>query len=378
MDGVGENTDPFGNAVYHAHTPHLDTLRTHHPFTTLYAHGPHVGLPHHSDMGNSEVGHNTMGAGRIYDQGAQCVLNALQSGKIFLSETWQKLMAHVREQDATLHFLGLLSDGNVHSHEQHLYALMEKAAQLGIPKIRLHLLLDGRDVPPKSAHKHIERLLIKIQKIESASGCHIKIASGGGRMRLTMDRYEADWAMVERGWRHHVLGEGKRYSSIHEYLDTIKTHSGSDQYLEGFVITDHKGPTGKIESGDAVVCFNFRADRAIQISRAFVEKDFPYFDRQIPLDVFYVGLTSYDGDLHIPQNTLVSGPQITECLSWLLCERGIRQWACSETQKFGHVTFFWNGNVSGYFDQGLEKYHEIPSLEGLCPSPSRDASSCHH
>lgn len=366
MDGVGEREESFGNAVKLAPTPNLDTLRAQHPWTQLWAHGPHVGLASLQDMGNSEVGHNTIGAGRIYDQGAKCVANAIASGDIYKGEVWQRLMAHLQQHDSTLHFLGLLSDGNVHSHHEHLYALMEQACRDGITSQRLHILLDGRDVPPQSAPVYLRALITKMIELNQRYSADIAVASGGGRMRLTMDRYEADWGMVRRGWQHHVLGQGKAYSSIESYLDEL-THLDyvTDQSLEGFVIHDDQGqPCGPIRDGDGVVCFNFRADRAVEMTRAFCESEFSGFHRQVVPKVLYVGLTCYDGDAQLPQDYLVSGPQIRHSLGWLMSEWGIRQWACSETQKFGHITFFWNGNRAAPFEPSLETYVEIPSLAG--------------
>lgn len=364
MDGVGERQESFGNAVRLAPTPHLDTLRAQHPWTRLWAHGPHVGLASLQDMGNSEVGHNTIGAGRIYDQGAKCVATAIAAGEIYSGAVWQRLIAHLKQHGSALHFLGLLSDGNVHSHHAHLHALMEQACRDGITTLRLHILLDGRDVPPQSAPIYLRALMAKITELSQRYSADIAVASGGGRMRLTMDRYEADWAMVRRGWQHHVLGQGTPYSSMASYLDELSHMDyASDQYLEGFVIHDDQGqPCGPIRDGDGVVCFNFRADRAVEITRAFCEPSFSEFQRQVVPKVMYVGLTCYDGDKSLPQDYLVTGPQIKQSLGWLMSQWGVRQWACSETQKFGHITFFWNGNRADPFEPSLETYVEIPSL----------------
>ncbi|MCY4381408.1 MAG: 2,3-bisphosphoglycerate-independent phosphoglycerate mutase [Proteobacteria bacterium] len=368
-DGVGLSAETFGNAVQLARTPNMDYLKQYHPHGTLFAHGPHVGLASEHDVGNSEVGHNTLGAGQIYDQGAKSVDQAISSGKAFVSPTWLQLIAHIKQHGSTLHFLGLLSDGNVHSHEKHLHILMAKACEEEVQNIRLHLLFDGRDVAARSAEQYVARLNKVIRKLITQYQVNIQIASGGGRMHMTMDRYEADWPMVARGWDHHVLGRGQRYSQLTDYFAHInKQMPATDQHLEGFVIADESGPVGAIEDGDGVLCFNFRADRVIQISKAFCQtNDFSYFTRHRVPKVFYVGLTCYDGDLLIPKNFLVQGPAIKNPLSQLLVSQGIHQWACSETQKFGHVTFFWNGNTSGYFNPDLELYHNIPSLSG-CPS----------
>lgn len=380
MDGIGVTESKKGNAVAHATTPSMDQLKREGLYTTLEARGHHVGLANPDDLGGSEVGHNTMGAGQIYPQGASLVDKALSSGTIFQTNTWHKLIAQTKSSkisakvsnhhlypttQPTLHFLGLLSDGGLHSHQDHLHQLMAQAAKEGATRQRLHVLLDGRDVPPHSAQRYLQTLEDKCQTLMSRyPDADIRIASGGGRMKLTMDRYEADWTMVYRGWCHHVKGEGTPFLSAMEALKTLREQNPqlSDQDLPGFVITDaSKNPIGTIEDGDGVVCFNFRADRAVEISRAFTETDFSRFPRGHTPDVFYCSLVLYDGDLNIPPNYLVHSPPLPRPLSQVLSERGLRQFACSETQKFGHVTFFWNGNRSGKWDDQREEYLQIPS-----------------
>lgn len=361
MDGIGDIDSNFGNAVNLAWTPYLDWFKQNSLYRKLYAHGTYVGLPTDSDIGNSEVGHNAFGAGRIFDQGAKLVNVALESGGLFEGEAWQKATARVRENGSTLHFLGLLSDGNVHSHEKHLYTMMEQAVKDGVKKIAVHALLDGRDVGEKSAETYIERLEAKIHELSSAD-VHICVGSAGGRMTITMDRYEADWAMVEKGWKVHVLGEGEMYPRLSKAISHYRQDPKlTDQYLPGFVIGHDGKANAPIVDGDSVLFFNFRGDRAIEISRAFQEKEFSYFDRGRFPEVFYAGMMEYDGDAHIPSNYLVSPPQFQGTLGERLASKGVRQFACSETQKFGHVTYFWNGNKSGYFDEKLEHYLEIPS-----------------
>lgn len=363
MDGVGIREQTFGNAVSLAHTPYLDFLAQMPLCSRLKAHGLSVGLPSDKDMGNSEVGHNTLGAGRIFQQGAKLVHQAIDSKEMFKSAVWQNLVKG--GQSSTLHFIGLLSDGNVHSHEKHLHAMMKQACQDGAKKIRLHILLDGRDVEPESAEVYVNRLEGVIAQIET-SECDIKIASGGGRMKLTMDRYEADWSMVELGWQTHVLGEGRQFkdasSALRAYRDEGYT---DDQFLPPFVIGDSMGrAVGEVHDGDSVLFFNFRGDRSIQISTAFTQEEFDKFPRKRHPKVFYAGMMQYDGDLAIPAHYLVSPPLINQTLGEHICELGLRQWACSETQKYGHVTYFWNGNRSGHFDQKLEEYFEIESDAG--------------
>ena len=365
MDGVGIGKEDETNAVYVANTPNLDRLFKSKLFCTLQAHGTAVGLPSDKDMGNSEVGHNAIGAGRVVDQGAKLVNKAIKTGKIFESKSW-KIVVERAKKGGTVHFLGLVSDGNVHSHIDHLYALIDKCVEIGIKKVRVHALLDGRDVDERSALRYIIPLEKKLSEISKKKGFDYKIASGGGRMKITMDRYEADWEMVKRGWETHVHGKGRPFRSAEEAIRTFYKENPDiiDQYIDPFVIVDENGnPVGPIRDGDSVICFNFRGDRVIEISRAFTEKDFDKFDRGPLPDVFYVGMMLYDGDKNIPPNYLVEPPIIENTISEYLCAEGIRSFAIAETQKFGHVTYFWNGNRSGYIDERLEKYVEIKSDE---------------
>jgi 2,3-bisphosphoglycerate-independent phosphoglycerate mutase len=364
MDGIGIGRGDATDAVAQAHTPYLKMLASKHLHTSLTAHGPAVGMPTQDDMGNSEVGHNALGAGRIFDQGAKLVSHAIHTGSVFESPTWQTLAQRCRSGAHTLHFLGLLSDGNVHSHITHLFTMLERAAFERIPKVRIHVLLDGRDVPRASAHTYLQQLEHLLATLQQNTGFDYRIASGGGRMRITMDRYEADWPMVERGYRTHVLGDARPFASAEEALNTLRTetpHIG-DQDLDPFVITHNGHPVGPILDGDTVVGFNFRGDRMLQITRAFEDPTFKHFKHTPLRKVFFAGMTLYDGDTHCPQHYLVSPPTIDCTLSEVLCNAGVSQLACSETQKYGHVTYFWNGNRSGMFNPKLETYIEIPSL----------------
>ncbi|MCB0965841.1 MAG: 2,3-bisphosphoglycerate-independent phosphoglycerate mutase [Ilumatobacter sp.] len=369
-DGVGVAPDGPSNAVAVADTPHLDELTQSELATELAAHGPAVGLPSDDDMGNSEVGHNALGAGRVFAQGAKLVNKAIETGAIFESEVWQHAVEHGRT--GTMHFIGLHSDGNVHSHNEHLYAMLRRAATEGVTSAAVHILHDGRDVPAQSALGYIERTEAVLAEINATPGRHFRIASGGGRMYITMDRYEADWAMVERGYRAHAWGEGRPFASATEAVETMYAEAEaagkapSDQYLREFVVVDEFGPVGRVFDGDAVIVYNFRGDRSIEISRAFEEADFTPFSRLGPNgepapDVFFAGMLQYDGDALVPKRYLVAPPQIDRTMSHYLCAEGVRSFAVSETQKYGHVTYFWNGNRSGYIDPTLETYVEIPS-----------------
>jgi len=363
MDGIGIGKDYAGNAVYLAKKPALDRLFKSTLYTTLQAHGKAVGLPSDDDMGNSEVGHNALGAGRVFAQGAKRVNMAISDGSIFKSEVWKKLVSRCINNGHVLHFIGLLSDGNVHSHIDQLFSMLRESSLEKVIHARVHILLDGRDVPEKSALTYIDKLEEVLKTINEENGCDYRIASGGGRMVTTMDRYFADWTVVERGWKAHVLGIGRQFSSACEAVETYyrEDPNVTDQYLQSFVITDNGVPVGTINDGDSVIFFNFRGDRAIEISMAFDYGDFKGFDRRKKPETFYAGMMEYDGDLHIPKNFLVAPPEIDRTIGQYLCAQKVTSFAISETQKFGHVTYFWNGNNSGYIDESLEKYIEIPS-----------------
>ncbi len=362
MDGVGIAPAGDGNAVKRAYTPTLDRIMKEYPMVQLKAHGTAVGLPSDEDMGNSEVGHNALGSGQVFAQGAKLVTASIESGKLFSSDAWNQEVNNVKESGGTLHFLGLFSDGNVHSHIDHLKALISHAKEDGVKRVRVHILLDGRDVGETSALDYVNPFEEFLAGLRS-DDFDIMIASGGGRMNITMDRYEANWAMVEKGWRTHVLGEGRQFASAAEAIETYRSESHViDQDLPAFVIAKDGAPVGTVEDGDSVIFFNFRGDRSIEISKAFEGgSDFAYFDRVRVPKVVYAGMLEYDGDLHIPSRYLVSPPEITNTMGEYLADTGIAQYAISETQKYGHVTYFWNGNKSGKFSEELETYVEVPS-----------------
>ena len=360
MDGVGLCDRVEGNAVKQADTPTLDMLFANYHCFKLRAHGTAVGLPSDDDMGNSEVGHNALGAGQVFAQGAKLVSQAIESGRMFENDAWKQIIDGAR--NGTLHFLGLFSDGNVHSHIDHLKAMITRAKQDGIKRVRVHILLDGRDVGETSALEYVlpfESFLAGL----NGNGFDARIASGGGRMNITMDRYEANWGMVEKGWHVHVLGEGRQFASAEEAINVLRAETGAiDQDLAPFVIAENGRPVGTIEDGDSVVFFNFRGDRAIEISKAFEGKEsFDKFDRVRVPKITYAGMLEYDGDTHVPSRYLVAPPEISNTMGEFLVAHGERQLAISETQKYGHVTYFWNGNRSGKFSEELEEYIEIPS-----------------
>ncbi|MBR5966741.1 MAG: 2,3-bisphosphoglycerate-independent phosphoglycerate mutase [Treponema sp.] len=359
MDGVGYGKYEEGDAVKASRMKYLDWFKANCPNTKLKAHGTAVGLPTDDDMGNSEVGHNAMGCGRVFAQGAKLVGESISTGSMYQGAVWKKLVKNVQDKNSTLHFIGLVSDGNVHSHIDHLKAMVAQANKEGVKKIRVHALLDGRDVPPTSALEYFEPL----QKFLADFGADYQIASGGGRMFMTMDRYNADWSMVERGWKAHVLGEGRQFASAVEAIETYRKEVPGvlDQDMHEFVIAKDGKPVGTIEDGDSVVYFNFRGDRALEITAAFEEKNFDHFDRKRVPQVEYAGMMEYDGDNHKPAQYLVNPPSIDRTMGEYLTKSGVHLMAISETQKYGHVTYFFNGNRPGEFDKSLETYVEVPS-----------------
>ena len=375
MDGVGLAPAGESNAVYLARTPNLDRLMQNYPMIPLRAHGTAVGLPSDDDMGNSEVGHNALGSGQVFAQGAKLVSASIESGKMFASDTWKELIANAKK-GGKLHFLGLFSDGNVHSHIDHLKAMLTEAKKEGVATFRVHILLDGRDVGETSALEYIDPFEAFLAELNADGTCDARIASGGGRMQITMDRYEANWKMVELGWKTHVIGEGRQFTSAHEAVVTYREETHAiDQDLPPFVIAKDGRPVGTIDDGDSVIFFNFRGDRAIEISRAFEGgADFDKFDRVKVPKVIYAGMLEYDGDLHIPSRYLVNPPEITNTMGEYLAGTGLSQYAISETQKFGHVTYFWNGNRSGKFSEELETYEEVPS--DIVPFEQRPWMKC--
>ncbi|MCL2519841.1 MAG: 2,3-bisphosphoglycerate-independent phosphoglycerate mutase [Spirochaetaceae bacterium] len=364
MDGVGYGKYNEGDAVAGALMNHLRQLAANNPHTQLKAHGTAVGLPSDDDMGNSEVGHNAIGAGRVFAQGAKLVGESIASGNMYKGEAWQKLVKQVKDNGSTLHFIGLLSDGGVHSNINHLKAMIAQAKAEGVKRVRIHALLDGRDVGETSALDYFDPFEDYLKSLND-SNFDAHIASGGGRMQITMDRYNAGWPMVQRGWQTHVLGEGRQFANAREAITLLREETGAiDQDIPPFVIAENNAPIGTIEDGDSVILFNFRGDRAIEISRAFTEENFTEFERGRFPKVLYAGMMQYDGDLHIPANFLVNPPSIDRTFPEYLCNMSVKQFSISETQKFGHVTYFFNGNRSGKFDNKLEVYTEVPSDKG--------------
>ncbi|KAH6780969.1 Phosphoglycerate mutase [Perilla frutescens var. hirtella] len=367
LDGWGEANPNQYNCIHAADTPTMDSLKKVAPerWRLVKAHGTAVGLPSDDDMGNSEVGHNALGAGRIYAQGAKLVDIALETGKIYKGEGFKYIEESF--EDGTLHLIGLLSDGGVHSRLDQLQLLLKGASEHGAKRIRVHILTDGRDVLDGSSVGFVETLENDLAKLHE-KGVDAQIASGGGRMYVTMDRYENDWDVVKRGWDAQVLGEAPhKFTSAIEAVKKLREAPGAnDQFLPPFVIVDDNGKAvGPIVDGDAVVTFNFRADRMVMLAKALEYENFDKFDRVRYPKIRYAGMLEYDGELKLPSHYLVSPPEIERTSGEYLVHNGIRTFACSETVKFGHVTFFWNGNCSGCFNPEMEEYIEIPSDIGI-------------
>jgi 2,3-bisphosphoglycerate-independent phosphoglycerate mutase len=363
LDGVGIGNCKEGDIVSRANTPTLDWLAQNALAARLKAHGTAVGMPSDADMGNSEIGHNAIGCGRVFAQGARLVNESIEKRTLFDGAVWRELIANVIDHQSRLHFIGLLSDGNVHSHINHLEAMLAEAKKEGVEKTGVHILLDGRDVPPTSALDYVERLENFLAGLKKNRNIDFAIVSGGGRMKITMDRYQANWGMVELGWKTHVLGEGRKFGSAPEAIETLRRENPGviDQDLPPFVIAREGVARGPIAENDSVIFFNFRGDRAIEISMAFEEDEFDKFPRGPKLNLKYAGMMQYDGDALIPKNYLVDPPGIDRTVGEYLARAGVKQLAISETQKFGHVTYFFNGNRSGKFDDALEDYIEVPS-----------------
>ena len=375
LDGVGLRQDRYGNAVLQAHTEFIDQLFEKYPWVSLEASGEAVGILK-GQMGNSEVGHNALGAGRIIKQGIAKIEDDFQTGAIWQSAAWRGAIANVKEHSSTLHFSGIFSDGGVHSSLSQLFKMLEQAQKEGIERVRIHLVLDGRDVPPQSADQYIKILEDKIQYLKTISDFPLdyRIASGGGRMVFIADRYESDWSIVKKGWDALVYGKADHYfTNVTQAITEMRAKEPSlqDQYFPSFVIvkqnSDHQPdpsqPVGLVKDGDSFIYYDFRADRALEITKAFTEQNFHGFDRGTennrPLNVYFAGMTEYDADQHIPAHCLVAPIKITNTLHEILSSNNISQLAVAETVKFGHITYYFNGN--SYEPTKKEEFLEIKS-----------------
>ena len=369
LDGVGLRREIAGNAVKQAHTEFLNFAVANYKTTALAASGEAVGILADS-MGNSEVGHNALGSGQIIKQGISSINDAISSGAIWETPTWKDIISRLKENNSTLHFSGIFSDGNVHSSIYHLERMIEQAHAEGIKRIRVHLVLDGRDTPPQSCLQYIGELEAFFASFPDHPD--YRIASGGGRMVFVADRYESDWSVVKAGWDAIVNGMAPhQFTSATAAINTFREKDPNiqDQYIPPFVIFENGQPVGLVKNGDCFIYYDFRADRAIEIAQAFTYEDFPFFERVYyddegnkidgKPDVYFAGLTEYNSDTHVPEHRLVEPITIKNTLNKLLCEHNISQLAVSETVKFGHITYYFNGN--SYEKTKGEEHIEIPS-----------------
>ncbi|MBR6964771.1 phosphoglycerate mutase (2,3-diphosphoglycerate-independent) [Candidatus Saccharibacteria bacterium] len=362
LDGVGLTTKRENNALAHAKLPFFAKISAECPHTLLNASGEAVGLLP-GVMGNSEVGHNTIGCGQIFKHGSAHIKESFDNGSIWQSEAWTGVIKTVLDGEGhTLHFSGIFSDGDVHSNIGQLETMITRAYEEGVRRFVVHPVFDGRDVAPQSEPKYINRLNEFAKNFADAS---IIIADGGGRMTTTADRYGNDWDMVKRGWNLMMYGQSSsHFRSAKEGIMAFRQRDPEiqDQYLPDFVVVDENDqPVGTVKKGDAFIYFDFRADRAVEIATAFDVEDFDKFDRGDYRvgDVFFAGLTEYDSDKQIPKHQLIEPSYISGTLSEFLGARGISNLGVSETVKFGHITYYFNGN--SYEKAPLEESIEVPS-----------------
>ena len=364
LDGWGVGAADETNAVNKANLPVMSRLIRGCPYTQLWTHGKYVGLPNEKDMGGSEVGHMTMGAGMVMEQGPTLIQNLLQSGEFFENPVLSRIIQNCVERDTPLHLLGLLSNGNIHSHVDHTEAIIRHAFQSGIRRCYLHALLDGRDAGVQSALDFTEPFEKLFSELKGQRpGIDYAFASGGGREVITMDR-DNNWEKIETGWQIHVHGQSEnQFPSIRDAIEHFRKQNPEiiDQDIPGFVIIRNGEAVGRIEDQHALIFTNFRGDRATEFSQAVLVHDFPYFERYRCPEVLFAGMTQYDQDNQIPPDYLVGTPVVEEPFGKRILELGLKQFRLSETQKFAHVTFFYNGGYREPLDPLQENYHFIAS-----------------
>ncbi|MFZ3129699.1 MAG: 2,3-bisphosphoglycerate-independent phosphoglycerate mutase [Desulfosporosinus sp.] len=351
LDGWGHSEALEGNAIAQANLPNFRHLENTYPHTLLQASGEAVGLPD-GQMGNSEVGHLNMGAGRIVYQELTRIYKAIKEGTLFKNPVLIEAMDHARLSNKAFHFMGLLSDGGVHSHIAHLFALLEMAKEQGLEEVYIHVILDGRDVLPQSAKLYITQLEQKTMNLGLG-----KIASVSGRYYV-MDR-DRRWERLEKGYQALALGEGKCAASALAALESSYDVRVTDEFMLPTVIVNENGkPVGPIQEGDSVLFFNFRSDRAREITHAFVDEEFPGFACPIHPRVHFVCMTQYEDTISAP----IAFPQqnLNNTLGEVLSQHGLKQLRIAETEKYAHVTFFFNGGIEES-DPGEERI--------LIPSP---------
>ncbi len=336
LDGYGLNDSVKGNAVAEGKTPVMDRLMKEYPFVKGNASGMAVGLPD-GQMGNSEVGHLNMGAGRIVYQDLTKITKAIQDGDFFENKALLAACANVKENGSSLHLMGLVSDGGVHSHIEHIFGLLELAKRQGIEQVYVHCFLDGRDTPPASGKEYVEQLEAKMKEL------------GVGEVATVMGRYYAmdrdnRWDRVEKAYRALVYGEGEQAASGPEGIQASYDKDETDEFVLPTVVVKDGKPTAVIKEKDSIIFFNFRPDRAREITRTFCDDEFTGFDRGARVKTTYVCFTEYDVTIENKQVAFVK-EEITNTFGEFLAAHGLKQARIAETEKYAHVTFFFNGGV---------------------------------
>ena len=351
LDGYGINENEKGNAVKLANTPNIDKLMKTCPTTTIYTSGLKVGLPE-GQMGNSEVGHTNIGAGRIVYQDLTKITKSIEDGDFFSNEVLTKAIENCKKYNSNLHVMGLLSDGGVHSHERHLYAILELAKRNDFDNVYVHCFMDGRDTAPTSGEGYVAKLEEKMK--EKGVG---KIASLSGRF-YAMDR-DKRWQRVQKAYDAMVNGKGEKATSAIQAVEASYQKEVFDEFIEPTVIYNQDAPVATIGKHDSVICFNFRPDRAREITRTLVDKDFNEFETKKDLDLYYVCMTPYDETL---ENVEIAFKKeaLKNTFGEYISKHGLKQLRIAETEKYAHVTFFFNG--------GEEKQYEGEDRI-LVPSP---------
>lgn len=363
-DGIGLSDNQAGNAVSLAYNKTITDLIQNYKSLRLRAAGIKVGLPV-DDTGNSEIGHSILGAGQIIKQGANLVDEMIESGKMFEGQVWKDAVSNVKKHSGkAMHFIGILSDGGVHSNISHLLKMLTQAKKDGVKKARIHVLLDGHDVPATSALVYVQQLEDLLREL-NADGVDYRIASGGGRMKITADKYGEDWNIVAEGWKTHVLGDARGFGTATEAIETARwdTPGIVDAFLPPFVIKEGDKPVGTIEDGDTVVYFDFKANRAIEFTKAMELADFDKFDRVRVPKVFFAGLMNYSPMEGLPKNYLITPAEVSNTLTEFLSKEGVKQFSVTESVSNRYFTYVFNGNREGAINSKMEEYKDVKSFE---------------
>lgn len=341
LDGFGIGKNYPGNAVLLANKPNFDRLSREYPTTSLEASGLAVGLPH-GQMGNSEVGHLNIGSGRVIYQELTRITKAIEDGDFFEKKEFLDAIENVKKNNSKMHFMGLVSDGGVHSHNTHLYGLLELMKRHSLDNVYVHAILDGRDVPPTIGKEHIKELEDKMAEIGVG-----KIATVAGRY-YTMDR-DKRWERTQLGYDAMTLGKGKEDTDPVEAVAKSYSEGIHDEFMLPTVIKENGKPVATIDSGDSIIFFNFRPDRARQITRAIVDENFSGFEREKIVNTFYVTMTDYDKTMPNVHVAYKNNP-ILNTLGEYISKKGLSQLRVAETEKYAHVTFFFNGGREESFE----------------------------